>query len=633
VDDTSKAVERKKMSPSVAGSVGHKGIFPSNAAGDRADIRRSTRWILIGILALGLLLRLLHFWAITGTAFPEIGFVLTQSDMYANWQWAQAILAGDWLGRETYHPYFEWMKRIAPLETWYRWWGGKAIFQQAPLYPYLLAGLWALCRGSVTGVLLVQLLIGAVQPLVMYRLASRLFDPRVGLVAAGLTALYGPFIFHQGVLLRDWLPPLLEPLALLALLRAKETGRGTAWLWAGAALGLALLAKETIFLFLPLVTLWIFLDQRTAWRSAARTVTWVLVGVLLSLSPLLFRNVAVRAPVFALSNRAAEGIIEGNAADGFPVGLVHPLSMPGILERSQGRLQAVIQETLRTYQGDWRQFFRLQLLKLRALGDPFEVPNNTSFYYGVGLSPVLRGTLGYGIVFPLGLAGFLLLLRAWRRHLLVFLYGGATVGGLMAVPIMARYRLMLVPVLILYAAALLIRLADAVRDRSLRPALGILGLIIAGVLAQQVVLPIAGDAWHRVHSPDFLASAFLYAQAKQFDRAAAEMSQLLDKVQQNALQASEVPGYETEYHQLLARHLFAQGRWAEARHQVELALAAHARVREPDSEAYYKFGQLYLLLEEPAKAKAFLARFLELKPAHPQADEIRRLLSRLGGSP
>ena len=579
------------------------------------------------------MVRLLHFWAITRTAFPKIPFVITQSDMFANWEWARTILAGDSLGRDTYHPYFEWMKAIAPLETWYRWWGGKEIFQQAPLYPYLLAGLLALCRGSVTWVLLVQLLIGAVQPLVMYRLATRLFDARVGLAGAALTALYGPFIFHQGVLLRDWLPPLLEPLALLALLRAKETCRGSDWLLAGAALGLALLAKETILLFLPLVTLWILLGHRTAWRSAARTVTWVLVGLLLSLSPLFLRNIVVEAPLFAISSRATEGFIEGNAADARPVGLFHPPSMRGILERSQGRLLAVIQETLGTYRRDWVWFFQVQLLKLRALGDFFEVPNNTSFYYGVGLSPVLRMTLGYSVVFPLGLAGFASATKAWRRHLLVLLYGGATVGGLMLVPIMARYRLTLVPVLILYAAALLIRFAEAVRDRSLRPALGILGLVVGGVLTQQVLLPIAEEAKDRVYQTDFLASALLYAQAQQFDRAAAEMARLLDRARQSPLHASQMPGYETEYRQFLARHLLAQGARAEARQQVALALGALARTRVPDSEAYYRFGQLYLLLEEPAKAKAFFARFLELEPGSPRAEQLRRILSQLDGSP
>jgi hypothetical protein len=606
----------------------------TEAATPRARVGRNTRWILLGILGLGLLVRLLHFWTIAGTAFPKLPLVSTNSDMYANWQWAQRILAGDWLGRATYHPYFDWMKAIAPLETWYRWWGGKEIFQQAPLYPYLLAGLLALCGGSVTWVLLPQLLIGASQPLIMYQLAASLYDTRVGLVAAALTALYGPFVFHQGVLLRDWLPPLLGPLALLALLKAREIRRGWAWGTAGAALALALLAKETLLLFLPLAGLWILLDHRMAWREVARAWIGIGLGLLLFLSPLLLRNAVVGAPPFALSNRAAETFIEGNAADGNPVTMVIPPSMPGILERSQGRLWAVLQGVLATYHGRWTSFFQVQLLKLRAVTDPFESPNNVSFAYGLELSPLLRMTLGYGIVFPLAVAGLLVSLKGrWRQHSLVAFYGLSVVGGLTATMVLGRYRLDLVPVLILYAAALLVYLAEAVRERNGRRAVVTIGLIVAASLTQQTVVPLSEGMKVRVHSPEYRYSAEIYAREQQFDRAVMETARFLAHARASPLLSGFVPKIEIEYRQLLARRFIAQGAREEARQQIDLALAILARVPQPYSDTYLKFGQLYLLLGEATKARPFLARFLELEPDYSGAGELRDLLSRLGGSP
>src|SRR5262249_29085381 len=162
------------------------------------------------IFVVALSIRLMHFMSIGRTAFPRFPLVFDQSDMNTYWEWAQTILAGDWLGRNTYHPAFIWMKAIAPQETCFQWWGGKAIVQQAPLYPYFMAGVLAISRGSFESILVVQLVLGALQPLVVYALARRLFDSRVGMLAAAATAVYGPFIFYQGVLLRDWLPPLLE---------------------------------------------------------------------------------------------------------------------------------------------------------------------------------------------------------------------------------------------------------------------------------------------------------------------------------------------------------------------------------------------------------------------------------------
>src|SRR5262249_55901831 len=228
--------------------------------------------------------------------------------------------------------------------------------------------------------------------------------------------------FHQSALLRDWLPPILEPLALVALLRAREHERIRDWVLAGAILGLALLAKESVLLFLPLAMCWIAVGYRRKIGRAAVSGLAFVVGILLVLSPLLVRNTIVGAPLFAFSNRAAENLIEGNAADGFPIGLTHPPSMKAILERSAGRIPAVVRETLATYHGNWGAMARLQLLKLRALADPLEVPNNLNFYYAQEISPVLRSMLTYGFIFPLGLTGFMLSLGVWRRQTLMMLY-------------------------------------------------------------------------------------------------------------------------------------------------------------------------------------------------------------------
>ncbi len=592
---------------------------------DRKQASKRIRWVLAGILCLGLLIRLLHFWAIAGTALPKHHLTATEADDYAFFQWAQRILAGDWLGRDTYHPYFDWMREIAPLETWYRWWGGKEIFHQAPLYPYLLAGLLALFRESVPWVLLAQLLIGAIQPLIMYRLGAMLFEPRVGLIAAAVTALYGPFIFHQGVLLRDWLSPILEPLALLALLVARRRGLGWNWVVVGAALGLALLTKETVLLLIPLVLLWIIINHGGAWRQAATATSWVLIGLILTLSPLLLRNAVVGAPLFALSNRITEVFAIQNKADTSS----WQASLPDILERSQGRPSSGTLETVKTYQGDLLQFVKRQLWKLNAIRDPIEIPNNVSFSYGLELSPALRWTLGYSFVFPLGLAGLLVSLRAWRRHSLVFLYGLAAVAGLMATYPIARYRLVLVPVLILCAAAILIHLVVSIQERRTIFAIGIIGLVLGCFLIQRSFQPLAVEEAD-VYSLDYLASAQVYADEKEFARAAAEVAHLVDKLPHSPQAAARVPLYESLYWVLLAHDLMQQGEKEMAREHIDRSLMAYARYRgQGGQEAYplYNLGMLYVALDRPAEARIFFERFLTLDPTSARADRVRRLLS------
>jgi 4-amino-4-deoxy-L-arabinose transferase-like glycosyltransferase len=587
---------------------------------------RKTIPALFGVLGLGLLVRILHLWKISNTAMPKIHTVV-QSDMLIYWNWAQQIRSGDFL--KAYHSYYWYLQQIAPLETWYHWWGGKEIFRTAPLYPYWVAAMLALSGGSLIFVLFAQLLVGTLQPLVLFGLARRLFDERVGLVAAGLTALYGPFIFYEGVLLRDWLPPLLEPLALLALVRARDSGRGRAWLLAGAALGLALLAKETVLLFLPLVGCWLVWEHWPGWRRAVPAGVWLLSGLVLCTSPLLVRNALVGAPLFSFSNRAAQTFIEGNAADGAPIGWAPiPETMRQILERSDGKLVPMAWETLQTYHGDYGAFFQKQLLKLWGLMDAREAPGEVvSFNYGLEVSAVLRFTLRYGFVFSLGIAGLLMSLRTWRRQRLLYLYLLAVLGGLLFGAIVERYRLVLVPAILLYASVALIRLFETVRERHIAQALRGLGLILGVAIVQHVWVPsIPLDMYQP--GGTHLWAARVYLSENRFEKALGELDRLAEEVKQYpglAVLANDASLLEGDSRARWAQHLLGQGKRDEAWQQVtqaERAFASHLNLSVP----CYNLGVLYLRLGEPAKAKMYFDRFLTLEPDGARANLVRRLL-------
>jgi len=578
--------------------------------------------------------RLAHLGALADTAFWKFPSVFTQSDMHAFLEWARAIQAGDWLGRDTYHPYMDWMREMAPLETWYRWWGGEHIFQQEPLYPYLLALLLGVWRGSVGGVLLVQLVLGALQPLLAFFIGRRLFGDVAGLVAAALLAFYGPLVFYQGVLLRDWLVLLLEPLALLALLRARERERSPGWVLAGAALGLALLAKSTLLLFVPLALGWSLLGPRTGPVRPAFRAALVLLGLGLALSPLMLRNVAVGAPLLAFSNRGPEAFALGNAADAEPVGLYFPPSMGPILERSNGRLGAVLRHTLETYHGDVGHFVSVQLRKLRGLVDPMEVPNNASYDYGKELSPVLAWLLGYGLVFPLGAAGFLLLLRHWRRHLPLLLYTLATLAGLLVTAILDRYRLLLVTPLALYAGAGVGLGVQALRERNPRPLALLASLTLGVTVGQQWLAPIPElrrSAFFTLFPPSYTVAAEVYVREGRFERALGELHRLKEKALRLGFpeQAREASQHEGAVHLAWARHLLAQGAVEEARRRARLAEQAYGAHPE-GREASYALGVWYSSQGEGARARAFLERFLALEPQGPRAQHARSLLAGLG---
>ncbi len=592
------------------------------------------RLALLGIVGAALLIRVLHFLAISDTALYRVHTVV-ESDSRAYWNWAQQILSGRLL--DAYHAYTQSEQLTAPLDTWYRWWGGKEIFRTAPLFPYWVAGLLGVSGGSLAFVILVQLVVGALHPVVMYGLARRLFGTRVGLVAAALTAVYGPFIFYQGVLLRDWLPPLLEPLVLLALLGARESDRGRAWLLAGAALGLALMAKEAVLLFLPLVVLWLLWEEWPEWRRRIRAAVFLFGGFVLCVSPLLARNALVGAPLFSLSNRAAVSFIATHAADSNPSpggNTWSATTRKRVLEHSEGKLLPTIWETLRTYQGDYGLLIRKELFRLRGLLDPHEVSGGeVSFDYGLDVSPALHYTLGYGVIFPLGVAGVLMSLRGWRRQRLIYLYFPAVLAGQAVGPIQERYRLTLVAVIIGYAAVALVRIFSRLRERRLGWAAGGLGLVLLIALVQQVWIPLFPARGYG-RGADYLWNAQVYASEARYDRAVGELDRLRMKARDRphlSKLAAEASLLEGDWRAAWAKSLIQEGRREEARRQVALAQAAYAQ-QSGLSYPYYNLGLLYLRLEEPGKAKAFFAQFLEREPEGIRADQIRRLLLQLGGS-
>lgn len=575
--------------------------------------------LLLGLTAAAFALRLLHLWAVSDTPWIERYWTAPSGDDYAFFQWAQTILAGDWLGRDTYHPYFKWMLRVGTPEEWHRWWGGKEIFHQTPLFPYLLALLLALYQGSVPMVFVTQLLLGSLQILVIYALAKRVFDYRVGLVAAVVTAFYGPFIFYQSTLLRDWLPPILEPLVMLAVLKATTSDHRYTWGLAGVTLGIAVLCKPTALLLGPVALIAIGLNHDNQWRVASRSLALLVVAFLLVLAPLFIRNVLVGAPVFALSTRATEAFVLANNTDNTVQ------SIRKVLEPSRGKLWPAFQKTLTLYHGQAVSFFGKQATKIQRVAAPYESPNNTSFYYASDLSPILRWTLGYGFVFPLGLTGLLMCLRHWRHHLLMFLYALASLVTLLLASPISRYRLVLVPVLIVYASALLIHWVDDIRARRAMRALGVAGLVLTCVLGQRLL-----DArQHATFANDYYNAAVAYRKRDNLPEAIREISTLAHKLateSPTSKAAHEATGMEGDYRAEWAKQLILKEKKSLAIEQIELAAAAYAK--DPKIVlSHFNVGVLYVGVGEFDKARRSLHRFLRVAPENPKTARAKDLLA------
>jgi Flp pilus assembly protein TadD len=118
----------------------------------------------------------------------------------------------------------------------------------------------------------------------------------------------------------------------------------------------------------------------------------------------------------------------------------------------------------------------------------YEIPNHHNFYFiGINYAPLLRYlVVGFWLVAPLSMIGMLLLARfreSRRVHRLYLAFVLVYMASLIPFFVTARYRLPVVPFLIVFAAIGVFELTDCVlRRRFKRAAFAVLAAVVAAVV-------------------------------------------------------------------------------------------------------------------------------------------------------
>jgi len=355
----------------------------------------------------------IHLYRCQQSSLQFLDALYTYSDMHANLMWARGIREQGWLNPLPYHPWADWMQAIAPYPQWVKWWGGEQIFQQSPLYAYLVG----LFLPNYFLIRVFQALLHTGTCVFLGLLTDRVAGRVAGWIAFWLAALYAPFYAYSWPFLRDglgWFLTAATLWALTVLTQADWTSERSRWLaWAtGVLLGVGFLARETFLLVIPLAlfVLCLFAWKRGQWKIVAR----VGIGTVLAITPLLIRNHAVNAPLLSTSTRFVETFIHGNAHTAHPYFFLIPTETGQILEESNGKALPAIRATIASFPNGVWGWLGLQRRKALSLLDPFESPDNLSIYFVATISPVVRFGLKYWMILVPACAG--LLLSVWRRE-------------------------------------------------------------------------------------------------------------------------------------------------------------------------------------------------------------------------
>lgn len=185
--------------------------------------------------------------------------------------------------------------------------GFDPIFKRPPGYPLFVAAvLWLFGRQDLTGLLLLQHLIGVVTVLLAYGLGAALFGRLAGWVAGLLTALSGPLILTEHYLMSETLFGLLLAGSVLALVAAGKTARPSWIAAAGLLLGLAALTRPVaqILVLLFMVVIVVTTPRRRAGLGGVALLVACYLAVVL---PWMLRN-AVHHHSFVLAGGLGEGL-------------------------------------------------------------------------------------------------------------------------------------------------------------------------------------------------------------------------------------------------------------------------------------------------------------------------------------
>ncbi len=472
-------------------------------------------------------------------------------------------------------------------------------FYQAPLYSYFLALIYKVFGHNYLVPRLFHSVIGAVNCVLVLIIAAQLFSRRQGLLAGCIAALYGPFIYFEGELLRPVLIIFLALLMLLCILHWSEARP----IWAAVAglfMGLSVITRENILIVVPVVLVYFWVSAKD--RRWYAPVSFLLLMVI-PIIPVTVNNYKKSGDFVLVSTQGAMNFYIGNSAESDRLTTLQPgIEWDKMAFAPREELGAEVKPSE----------FQLWFIK-RTLDDISEAPSVWIgklvkklylVFYGEELTPnsdinlyreyswLLRTLIfncgpliiPFGLLFPFFVLG-VSSQEADRGKWLLLGYIAAYSLSLALFHVRARYRVPMVPVMIPFAAGGFLYLARQIKMRDMKKVARC--FLIIAFSAGFVNLPWADVSFaKRFPTNYFLGLAFVTKGSNQL---------ALDEFEKQLKKDPDFPELRRVYGMTLVR----LGREAEGLEQITIA-----RDLAPDYAPIRKdLGTLYKNKAENLKAQ------------------------------
>lgn len=508
-----------------------------------------------------------------------------------------------------------------------------------PLCPYFLALIYRAFGHSFMAARLVQLLIGAFSSVLLYLFAKRLFGAGTGLVAGILGALYWALVYFDMELREIVLLVPAHILLMWAMFKLRARPRVPWAAAAGLLIGFSILGKPNTLLFIPVAVVWFAVLMR---RALSRRRIMLLSGVLVAaaalvVAPVTIRNV-VRGSDFVLvsSNGGVNLYIAHNPrATGYSVEMEKEFptfstafDYPAIVryvEKLEGRSLKhsevsawFAHRALAHIRRNPGRTFAQLLRKAVLFWSGIEIVSEKDLNWARQESKVLRAIpLNFAAVLALGLLGLGLCIGPMLRKpasdkagasvppaacpaagadiVLIVLFVGVYFGSFLPFFVTARYRVPLIPLILVFAAFGVCRIGTGLRAKRWRAAALQIGCLVALYL-------LINHQWFGISMSPFKA---LYDRAIDYD----QHGQLEEAIRYYS-QALAVDALRDEAHNNIGIDLLRLDRTDRALYHFSEAL----RINPDDAHAHHNIGVAFAKKERLDLAVQHYRKSLAYEP-------------------
>jgi tetratricopeptide (TPR) repeat protein len=424
-------------------------------------------FLIVGLFLLAFLIRLIYLNQIKSNPF----FDTPQIDELWHDSWAKEIAGGNWVGKE--------------------------VFFRAPLYPYFLGVLYTIFGQSFYIARFIQILIGSLSCVLIYGLGKKLFNRTIGILASLIACFYAPLIHFDAELELPVLEVFLDLLLVFLLLGARTKLQKRWWFLAGIVLGLSAITRPNVLIFIPFVLLWIGWEL---WKENKNRILvsglFYLLGIILVISPVTLRNWIVGKDLVLISSQGGINFFIGNnpESDGKTA-----FAAPGMLpydgykdnvwltsiklaEENLGRKLKPSQisnfwlrQGLNFIKTHPLKFLQLLGKKFYFFWNSYEIESNNDLYFFSRWSSLLRLFLWdrvvgfpFGIVCPLAIWGIILNAKFWKKYFLIYAFIFSYMFSVILFFVTARFRLPVIPFLIIFASFSIYWLVEKLKKRQYR---------------------------------------------------------------------------------------------------------------------------------------------------------------------